>query len=213
MRRSLATQSVEHKAAAVRSTEILREQAGERPHALGPRKRREACEEPAGISRSGLLFILAEGDYWKRIETMMRCARRASSTGETPAPPNLCGETSNAERRRSNVEGRASKRNYSLEFSCGLVDVLGMGATFWIRRFLLVFATGLAIITGAQMLKGHTLGYSVSEGLLWAAVAASIFTGGRIYQSRGGQHCAICRDTPETSMQAGVKNKARRSEL
>jgi hypothetical protein len=78
-----------------------------------------------------------------------------------------------------------------------------MGTTFWIRRFFLVFASALAIITGAQVLKGHTLGYSVTEGLLWAAVASTIFTGARIYQSRRGQHCAICRDTPETAARAG----------
>jgi hypothetical protein len=78
-----------------------------------------------------------------------------------------------------------------------------MGTAFWIRRFLLVFASALTIIAGAQVLKGHTLGYSVTQGLLWAAIASTIFTGARIYQSRRGQHCAICRDTPEAAAQAG----------
>ena len=78
-----------------------------------------------------------------------------------------------------------------------------MGTAFWIRRFLLVFASALVIIAGVQMLKGRTLGYSVTRGLLWAAIASTIFTGARIYQSRRGRHCAICRDTPETSARAG----------
>ena len=74
-----------------------------------------------------------------------------------------------------------------------------MGTAFWIRRFLLVFVLALAIIAGAQMLKGHTFGYSVTQGLLWSAITSTIFTAARIYQSRRGEHCAICRDTPETS--------------
>src|SRR4051812_42520370 len=78
-----------------------------------------------------------------------------------------------------------------------------MGTAFWIRRFLLVFVSAAAIIAAAQMLKGHTLGYAVSQGALWAAIASTIFTVARIYQSRRGQHCAICRDTPELSARAG----------
>ena len=66
-----------------------------------------------------------------------------------------------------------------------------------------MFASALVIIAGVQMLKGRTLGYSVTQGLLWAAIASTIFTGARIYQSRRGRHCAICRDTPETSKKAG----------
>jgi len=42
-----------------------------------------------------------------------------------------------------------------------------MGTAFWSRRFLLVFVSASAIIAGAQMLKGHTLGYAVFQGTLW----------------------------------------------
>lgn len=72
-----------------------------------------------------------------------------------------------------------------------------MGTTFWIRRFTLVFIAACVVIACAQWLKGHTLSYSITQGLVWAAVSASVFTAARIYQSRQGQHCAICRDTPE----------------
>jgi hypothetical protein len=72
-----------------------------------------------------------------------------------------------------------------------------MGTAFWVRRFLLVFVVATCVIAGAQLLKGGSLNYSLSQGLLWAAISASVFTVARIYQSRKGVHCAICRDTPE----------------
>ena len=72
-----------------------------------------------------------------------------------------------------------------------------MGAMFWIRRFLLVFGGALVVIVGAQLLKGHTIAYAALQGLLWAAISATVFTGARIFQSRQGRHCALCRDTPE----------------
>jgi hypothetical protein len=71
-----------------------------------------------------------------------------------------------------------------------------MGAAFWIRRFILVWTAAFVLIAGAQALKGH-LAYALTQGLLWATISAAVFIGGRLYQSRRGQHCAICRDTPE----------------
>ena len=72
-----------------------------------------------------------------------------------------------------------------------------MGAAFWIRLFILVWTAAFVLIAGAQTLKGHDLPYALTQGLLWATISAGIFTGGRLYQSRRGQHCAICQDTPE----------------
>lgn len=72
-----------------------------------------------------------------------------------------------------------------------------MGTAFWIRRFLLVFAGSFVVIAATQLLKGHEVGFATSQALGWAAVAAAIFTISRIYQSRRGQHCAVCKDTPE----------------
>jgi hypothetical protein len=73
-----------------------------------------------------------------------------------------------------------------------------MGTAFWIRRFLLVFVFAFIAIAGAQFfLRGRPIEPSITHGLLWAVVAAGIFTATRIYRSRRGQHCAICRDTPE----------------
>ena len=71
-----------------------------------------------------------------------------------------------------------------------------MGANFWVKRFLVVLAGGFAITCAAQLLKGHDVGYAVVQGALWGAIAASVFTISRLYQSSKGRHCAICKDTP-----------------
>jgi len=72
-----------------------------------------------------------------------------------------------------------------------------MGAAFWTRRFILVWTIAFVVIAGAQALKGHDLAYALTQGLLWATISAVLFISARLYQSRRGQHCAICRDTPE----------------
>lgn len=48
---------------------------------------------------------------------------------------------------------------------------------FWIRRFVLVFGGAWVVIVGAQLLKGHTIAYAAVQGLLWAAISATVFTG------------------------------------
>ena len=72
-----------------------------------------------------------------------------------------------------------------------------MNAAFWIRRFLLVFVGEAIIIASAQLLKRRTLRYALAQAALWAAITATVFQGLASIQSRRGQHCAICRDTPE----------------
>ena len=73
-----------------------------------------------------------------------------------------------------------------------------MGTRFWIKRFFLVLCIAFVIIAGAQILKGRDLSYSIMHAGLWSLIAATIFILARLYQSRRGQHCAICKDTPET---------------
>ena len=72
-----------------------------------------------------------------------------------------------------------------------------MGTAFWIKRFLVVLAGAFVIICGAQLLKGHELAYAATQGGIWGLVSAGIFTAVRFRQARKGQHCALCRDTPE----------------
>lgn len=73
-----------------------------------------------------------------------------------------------------------------------------MGTVFWVRRFLLVMTVAFVIIGAAQWLKGHSLQYAASQGLVWGAISAGLFVATRIYHARRGRHCAMCKDTPET---------------
>lgn len=72
-----------------------------------------------------------------------------------------------------------------------------MGTAFWIRRFLLVFAGAFALIAASHVIRGRGIEYALTEALLWSTLTAAVFTGARIAQSRRGQHCAVCRDTPQ----------------
>ena len=72
-----------------------------------------------------------------------------------------------------------------------------MGKAFWIKRFLAVLIGAFVVISAAQMLKGHDWQYSAMQGAIWGVITATVFTVARIFQSRRGQHCAICEDTPE----------------
>ncbi len=73
-----------------------------------------------------------------------------------------------------------------------------MGRAFWIKRFFAVLLLAFAILMAVELLKGHRPEAAVTFSLAWSLIAATIFTGARIYQSRRGRHCALCGDTPET---------------
>jgi hypothetical protein len=72
-----------------------------------------------------------------------------------------------------------------------------MSHAFWIKRFLVVAIAAFAVLTLAQLLRGHELVAAVTFGLSWGVLTSVIFTGTRMYRSSKGQHCAICNDTPE----------------
>lgn len=72
-----------------------------------------------------------------------------------------------------------------------------MGKKFWVKRFLSVLAGAFIIIGVAQMFKGHDFTYAVTQAAIWGIITASVFTVGRLYQSRRGQQCALCKDTPK----------------
>ena len=80
-----------------------------------------------------------------------------------------------------------------------------MGKGFWIKRFIVVLVGAFVVIAGAQMLKGHEVLYSITQGAIWSFLSAIVFTAARLYQSRQGQHCAICKDTPEMQDDSGRK--------
>jgi multisubunit Na+/H+ antiporter MnhF subunit len=68
---------------------------------------------------------------------------------------------------------------------------------FWIKRFFTVLVGAFVVICAARLIRGHGLETAILDGALWAAITATVFTVARYFQSRRGQHCAICRDTPE----------------
>jgi hypothetical protein len=73
-----------------------------------------------------------------------------------------------------------------------------MPLSFWIKRFMTVFLGAFAVLLVVGILKGRALATAAPESALWAGIAATIFLSTRIYRSRKGQHCELCRDTPQT---------------
>ena len=73
-----------------------------------------------------------------------------------------------------------------------------MGTAFWIRRFVTVFVGAFGLIAASHLVRGRGLEYALVEAGLWAPITACVFTAARLYQSRRGQHCSVCRDTPES---------------
>ncbi len=72
-----------------------------------------------------------------------------------------------------------------------------MSTGFWVKRFITVLLGAFAIICVAQLLKGHGVAYSATQAAIWGTFSAFVFTVGRFFQALRGQHCAICKDTPE----------------
>ena len=78
-----------------------------------------------------------------------------------------------------------------------------MGSAFWIKRFLTVLVGAFAVTGLAQLLQGHAWSDSAGQGAIWGSIAAAVFTTSRFFQSRRGQHCAVCKDTPEMQQSRG----------
>jgi hypothetical protein len=78
-----------------------------------------------------------------------------------------------------------------------------MGTAFWIRRFFAVLAIAFAVIAASHLVRGRGIDYAVTQAGTWSVISAIIFTVGRYFQARRGQHCALCRDTPEMQEQRG----------
>ena len=72
-----------------------------------------------------------------------------------------------------------------------------MSSAFWIKRFVTVLVGAFVVICLAQLLQGHSWSYSAGQGAIWGSMAAAVFITARFFQSRRGQHCAVCKDTPE----------------
>lgn len=78
-----------------------------------------------------------------------------------------------------------------------------MKPTFWIRRFLFVFAGAFAVLVAAGLVRGRPWPVILADSALWAALAAGLFVATRLYHSRRGRHCELCRDMPEATHNGG----------
>jgi hypothetical protein len=72
-----------------------------------------------------------------------------------------------------------------------------VGTAYWIRRFLVVLGGAFIVIVASHLVRARGMECALVHGALWALITATVFTGGRFVQARRGQHCAVCRDTPE----------------
>ena len=59
-----------------------------------------------------------------------------------------------------------------------------MSKSFFVRRYLLVFAIAATVIGLAQYLKGQTLNYAVREALIWGAISSLVYTSILAYKLR-----------------------------
>jgi hypothetical protein len=73
-----------------------------------------------------------------------------------------------------------------------------MGTAFWIKRFTQVSTLAFVILLAFEVLKGGSIRAGWIGSASWALISAAVFTATRIYRSRQGQACALCRDLPET---------------
>lgn len=74
-----------------------------------------------------------------------------------------------------------------------------MGTLFWIRRFLIVYLIGFAVIAASHLLRGRPMDQALTEAAMWGALAAAIFVAEAIYRFRKAAACALCADEPDYS--------------
>lgn len=79
------------------------------------------------------------------------------------------------------------------------------GAVFLIRRFLTVAGLLFAILVASGLIKGRAVDQVIGDAVLWALLAATVFTGSRYYQAKKGIACALCTDTDEENHPADPK--------
>ncbi len=71
-----------------------------------------------------------------------------------------------------------------------------MPASFWVRRFLLIFAGAFALLTSVYLLRGRGQTEAVTQAAIWAGVVATLFIATRLYHSSRGRKCELCQDMP-----------------
>lgn len=67
-----------------------------------------------------------------------------------------------------------------------------MGAAFWVKRYLLAAVPLFAILAAVEWFKGSTALADYLSALVWAMVAAWIFTAGAYRRYRKAEACTMC---------------------
>jgi voltage-gated potassium channel Kch len=73
-----------------------------------------------------------------------------------------------------------------------------MGATFWIKRYLLAAVPLFAILAAVEWFKGSTTREDYLSAAAWALAAATIFTYSAWRRFRNAQACGACDSLPAT---------------
>ena len=71
-----------------------------------------------------------------------------------------------------------------------------MGATFWIKRYLLAAVPLFAILAAVEWFKGSSAREDYLSAAAWALGAAAIFTYTAWRRFRNAQACVACNDLP-----------------
>jgi hypothetical protein len=82
-----------------------------------------------------------------------------------------------------------------------------MKPTFWIKRFLTVYAGIFVVLLAVYILRGRPSRQAVLESALWSLIASGIFIVNRLIRSHKGQACELCRDTPEFAQDGLTESK------
>jgi len=70
-----------------------------------------------------------------------------------------------------------------------------MGASFWIKRYLMAALPLFAILAAVEWFAGRTAPADFGSAALWAAVAAALFVGSAYRRSRKAIVCPACEGT------------------
>lgn len=66
-----------------------------------------------------------------------------------------------------------------------------MSYKFWLIRFSIVFAASFFVIAGGQYFKSQNAVFALTQGAIWAPIAAIVYLSVLIYKFRKNPACFI----------------------
>jgi len=82
-----------------------------------------------------------------------------------------------------------------------------MPLSFWIRRFITVFAGVFLVLFAVGLVKGRSLPQVAFESAVWSGAATSLFVATRLYHLSKGRRCELCQDAPPETSESSEKSK------